>query len=228
MGGFFERIVPDHEMPRGPLDVAASDEIAVREQNRHLVLVRFDTRRVDRHDVRAVKKIGNAPKTLGLALSAIGRTGPVQAHEPGIRRGIDGGLDFELESPVRRLRDGKLIGRGGEALGGQRLAVERDRDELEFVAIKHERHRCARTAGLDFQLGVDPGLGRIERDVEIDALNEPIWGAIVRQADGTQFFGAHWVDLELPRARRRRNEYYEPQVNGGSFWQRDNYNIIGV
>ena len=55
-------------MPRGPLDVAASDEIAVGEQNRRLVLVRFDTRRLDRHDVRAVKKIGNTPKTLASEL----------------------------------------------------------------------------------------------------------------------------------------------------------------
>jgi len=118
-------------------------------------------------------------------LSAIGRGGPVEAHESGIRRGIDGGLDLELERPVRRLRDGELIGPGDEAFGGQRLAVERERDELQFVTIEYERRRRARAVRLDFQLGMDPGRGRIERDVEINALNELIWRAIVGQADWT-------------------------------------------
>ena len=148
-------------MPVGPGNIAALDEIAVREQHRRLAFVRFDARRVDRHHVRPVEKIGDAAKTLRLALRAIGRAGPVEAHESGIRCGIDGGLDLELERPVRRLRDGELIGPGDEAFGGQRLAVERERDELKFVTIEHERRRCARAVRLDFQLGMDPGRGRI-------------------------------------------------------------------
>ncbi len=131
-------------------------EIAVGEQHRRFVFVGFDAGGVDRHHVRPVEEVGDAAKTLGLALRAIGVAGAVKPHELGIAGWIDDGFDVELERPVRRLRDGEPLGRGDEVFRRQRLAVERERDELQLLAVEHERRRRARGVGLEPEFGAHP------------------------------------------------------------------------
>ena len=130
-------------------------------------------------------------KSFRLALRAIGRAGAVEPHEPRISDRVEDGFDRKLERPVRRLRNGEPVGRGDEIFRRQRLAVERERAELQLVAVKDERRRRARGIRFDLELGANRRGGRIERHVEVDGFDEPIGRPIVLKADGTRFFGAH-------------------------------------
>ena len=191
IGRLGKRIVPDGEMPRRAGHLAAVDEIAVGEKNRGFALIGFDPRRINRHHIRPVEEISDAPKAFGLALRAIGRAGAVQPHELRIAGRIDDGLDGEFERPVRHLRDGQPIRRGDEILRCQRLAVERKRAELQVFAVEDERRRSSSGVGPDLELGADRRRGRMQRYVKVDGFDEPIRRAIILQADGAGFFGAH-------------------------------------
>ena len=152
IAGLLERIVPDREMPVGAGHVALGDQIAVGEKDRRFAFVGLDARGVDRHHVGPVEEIGNAAETFGLALCAIGGAGAVKSHELGVGRRIDHGLDLERERLVRRLRDGELVRRRHEGFGRQRLAVERERPELEFLAVEHQRRRRCSAVRLERSL----------------------------------------------------------------------------
>ena len=99
------RIVPDGEMPVGARDRARLDRIAVAEQDRRFVAVRLDARGVDGEHVRPVEEIGDAAKAFGLALRAVIAARAIEAHQLGVGRRVDLGLDGERERPPRRLRD---------------------------------------------------------------------------------------------------------------------------
>ena len=201
IAGLLERIVPDREMPVGAGHVALGDQIAVGEKDRRFAFVGLDARGVDRHHVGPVEEIGNAAETFGLALCAIGGACAVKSHELGVGRRIDHGLDLERERLVRRLRDGELVRRRHEGFGRQRLAVERERPELEFLAVEHQRRRRCSAVRLDAKLGADRGRGRVERNVELDGFDQPVRRAIVSEADGAGFFGAHdRLDVKALRA----------------------------
>ena len=191
IGRFGERIVPNGKMPRGARHIALRGEIAVGEQHRRFGFVGLDARGVDRHHVGTVEKIGDAAKTLGLALGAIGRAGAVEAHELGVVGRIDDGLDLELERPVRRLRDGEIVSRGDKVLRRQRLAVEQERFQLQLLAVEHERRRRAGAVGLELEPGANRRRSRMERNIEIDGFDQPVGRAVILQADGAVFFGAH-------------------------------------
>ena len=185
-------------MPVGAGHVALSDQIAVGEKHRRLGFVGLDARGVNRHHVRPVEEVGDAAEAFGLALRAIGRAGAVEAHQLGIGGGIDDGLDGKLERPVRRLRNGQPFGRGQETFARQRPAVERERAQLQLLAVEDQRRRRAAAVRLEPELGADRGCGRIERHVEIDGFDEPVRRAVILEADGTRFFGAHdRVDVEV-------------------------------
>ena len=152
-----ERIVPDREMPVGPGDVALRHEIAVGEQHRRVVFVGLDARRVDRHHVRPVEEIGDAAEAFGLALRAVDVAGAVKPHELGVAGRIDHGLDLEFERPVRRLRDGEPVRRrrrSSRPAAACRRALSDD--ELQLVAIEHQRRRRAGGVGFELQLGAHP------------------------------------------------------------------------
>jgi hypothetical protein len=172
--------------------VAGGGEIAVGEQHRRLTFVGLDPRGVDRHDVGPVREIGDAAEAFRLALGAIGVAGAVEAHELGVGGRVDDGLDREREGPVRRLRDGETIGRRHVAVAVERLAVDRQGDEAELVAVEHHRRRCAcLRIGLELEPRAHAGGGGIERDVELDHLHQPVGRSIILEADGAGLLGAH-------------------------------------
>ena len=144
------RVVPDREMPAAG-QVAALDQVAVGEQHRRFGFVGLDARRVDRHHVGPVGKIGDAAKTLGFALRAIGAARAIKAGKLGVGRRVDQRFDFEREGPVRRLRDGQAIGRRNIAFGRQRGAVELERHQRQPVAVEHQRRAGALRIGLERQ-----------------------------------------------------------------------------
>ena len=183
-------------MAAGARHVTRLGHIAVGEQHRRVGFVGLDAGGVDRHHVGAVGEIGDAAKTLGLALGAIDPTRAIEAHQLGVGGGVDLGLDLEPERPRRRLGDGQAV-RGGDVLfrrqGG---AVERERFEHEPIAVEHEgRRRRAVGTGLERQRGAHPrGLG-VERNVEFHGLDQPVRRAVILQADGAGLFGAHILTL---------------------------------
>ena len=191
IGRFFERIVPHGEMPPGAWHVASSNEIAVGQQHRRLAFVGFDAGGVDRHHVRSVEEISDAAKALGFTLGAISVARAVKPHELCIVYGIDDCFDVEFEWTVRRLCNGEPIRSDDEVFRRQRLAVDRQRSELQVFAVENERRRRAGRVGFDLELGAYSGRLRMERHVEVDRLDQPVGRAVILQQNGAVFFGAH-------------------------------------
>ena len=103
-------------------------------------------------------------------------------------------MTVSISSSNGRFGGCAMVSRSGvatKALRRQRLAVERERAQPQFLAVEHERRRRARGVRLELELGADRRRGRIERHVEFDGFDEPIGRAIILQADGPGFFGAH-------------------------------------
>jgi hypothetical protein len=134
---------------------------------------------LDGHHVRPVKKKGVRRKPSASHWSAIGRAGPV--HESG----IDGGLDLELERPVRRLRYGELFGLGDEAFGAQ-LSPSRA-SETSFSSSPSSTRGTGALAllGLIFSLArILVAVGSSETSRSTLSMSQ-FWRAIVPQADWT-------------------------------------------
>ncbi len=123
--GLRERIVPDREVPMPPIEVAGSDQIAVRQQQRRVCFVSLDACRVDRHHIRPIGEIGDAAEPFRLALGAVDRPGAIEAlHTASIGaqhefcadpscRGIQRDIELHrLHQPVRRAIVGKSHGTG--------------------------------------------------------------------------------------------------------------------
>src|SRR5215470_11479664 len=111
-------------MPRRACDVAVCDEIAVRQKDARVLYLRFDPCRIYRHDIGTIEEVSDPAESFGLTLRAISRSRAIQAHQLGVVGGIEHGFDFEIERPLRRLRDGEPMRRGDEAVLRQGLAVE--------------------------------------------------------------------------------------------------------
>ena len=154
--------------------------------------VGLDAGGVDRHHVGPVGEIGDAAEAFGLALRAVGRAGAIKAHELGIGGRVDQRLDLQPERPLRRLRDGEAVGRRAYCSAVERCAVELQRHEREAVAVEHQRRRRRGLGiGLQLQHRAHTRRRRVERDVELDGLDQPVGRAIVLEADGSGLFGAH-------------------------------------
>ena len=132
------RIDPFRPMPPC-VDVAALDRVAVGEQHRIALLLGRYRRRVARHYIGPIDEIGDPAKALRLALRAEIAARHVETRERSIALRRDAGLDIEGEGirhigedqPAFRL---KLI-----AVGAERLAIERQRHELQRFAIEMQR-----------------------------------------------------------------------------------------
>src|SRR5438477_10782842 len=75
----------------------------------------------------------------------------------------------------------------------------------QFVAVEDERRRRARAVRPDVKLGTNSGGRRVQRHVELDCLDTPIGRAIILEADGSWFFGAHSAaGLEGLRGHEKR------------------------
>ena len=191
IGRLRPRVVPDREVPAAR-QVAVLDQIAVRQQHRRFGFVRLDAGGVDRHHVGTIGEIGDAAEAFGLALRAVGAGGAVKPGQLRVGGRIDQRLDLQRERPVRRLRDGQAVRRRGVAVGGQRLAVELERDQRQPIAVELERRgRAGGGIGLELDRGAHRALRRIELDVEMHGLDQPVGRAIVGKADGAGFFGSH-------------------------------------
>ena len=155
-----ERVLPSRPvaavppLPRGResenhargLAFALRHEVAVGEQPRELRLVRAQRHGVGRHHVGAVDEVGDAPEALGLALRDEARLGRVEALELGVLPRIEAHHRLERER-IGHLRDGEVRLVGAVFARGERAAVDRDRKELEVLAVEHQRlggARCAR------------------------------------------------------------------------------------
>ena len=184
------RVLPDREMASAG-QIAAFDQIAVRQQHGRLAFVGFDAGGVDRHHVGAVGEIGDAAEAFRLALGAPGAAGAVESGELGVGGWIDQRLDLQRERPVRRLRDGELVGRHQIAVGAGIGAVDLERREREPVAVEHQRGCRAVRIGLELQCRAHLGLGRMQREIEGDGLHQPVGLAVVLEPDGLGDVGAH-------------------------------------
>ena len=105
-----------------------------------------------------------------------------------------GSTTVSISSSNGRFGGCAMVSRSGvatKALRRQRLAVERERTSFELLAVEHERRRRAGAVRLELELGADCRRGRIERHVEIDGLDQPVGRAVILEADGAWFFGAH-------------------------------------
>ena len=169
------RIAPDCVVASGNVRVARAFEIAVGEQDRRLGAIRLEPHAIGREHVRPVEEIGDAAEPLGLALRAIGRAGAIEAHQLGVGRRIEAGLDLELERALGRPGKQKLRRARLEIGVVERRAVQFGGNEHEFVAV--ERQRGAVPAG-----GIGPQRqGRddarrmdVERHVEFDEVDEVV------------------------------------------------------
>src|SRR6266853_5002315 len=61
----------------------------------------------------------------------------------------------------------------------------------QFVAVEDERRGRAGAVWPNVKLGTNSGGRRVQRHVEFDCLDKPIGRAIILEADGPWFFGAH-------------------------------------
>ena len=107
---------------------AGTHGIAVREQHRVAFPVGHDGHLVTRHHVRAVRKIGDLAKPLGLALRQQEITGRVQSFQRGILLRADQHFDAE---PARRRR----------VMDHQRVRIQRERVGIETAVIQEHRHQ---------------------------------------------------------------------------------------
>ena len=79
---------------------------------------------------------------------------------------------------MRHIGDGQAFGIGLPGVRGQRLAVNRERNERQMFAAQHQRH-LARTVARDLHRGVHTGFFRFQRKVQRDFGNFVIGRAII-------------------------------------------------
>src|SRR4029453_7146801 len=98
------------------------------------------------------------------------------------------------------------------SLGRKKLAVERQALEDKSFAVEHERPLALPRFGIgpDLELGVDTRFARIERNVELDRLDEVVGRRIVHE----QFrLSAHIVhETKTPFYRKSLVEINGPQT----------------
>ena len=76
-------------------------------------------------------------------------------------------------------------GRRDVAVGRQRRAVDLERDERQPVAVEHQRRGGAGLRiGPQLQRRAHRRLRRMQRDVEIDGLDQPVGRAIILRRTG--------------------------------------------
>ena len=130
------RVVPDGVVALTAVERPAFPQVAVGQQNRCGGRIGVDAHRIGGEHVRAIEKICDAAEALGLALAAVDVAGAIDALQRLVRLGIDEGRDLERERGRRRLGQreravGELV-----VLLAERAAVDRNRGELQVLAIK--------------------------------------------------------------------------------------------
>ena len=140
VGGFRKRIVPQRVMPAVG-EIAALLEIAVAQQNRVFGLLCDHFDRENAHVVGAVDEVGNAPEAVRLALGAVDAAGTVKP----LQFGVGVGIDFRHDLNGRffpRLEERQRIFGALISLRGELDVVDLDAEQLQRIAVEHERFGC--------------------------------------------------------------------------------------
>ena len=134
------------------LRFARGFEIAVGEQHRRLGPVGLEPHAIGRQHVGTIEEIGDAAKPLRLALRAIGRARAIEAHQLGVGRRIEPGLDRERERPLG----------GFGSTNSRRARFEIGR--LERLAVESaETSTSSSPSSVSGAPSPPAGLGRIDR-----------------------------------------------------------------
>ena len=100
--------------------------------------------------------------------------------------------------------------RGGDvSIGRERLAVERERRQREPVAVEHQGRGRRGRIRPQAQGRAHARRGRMERYIEMDAIDQPVGRTIILKADGTGLFGAHGAG-EFLRACEKSGDRSQP------------------
>ncbi|MCC2665994.1 MAG: hypothetical protein K0S35_3916 [Geminicoccaceae bacterium] len=182
IAGLGERVFPQREVT-APFELALADPIAVGEQHRTALPVGLDPHSVARHDVRPVGKVGDLAKAFGLALGAEVAARQIQALERGIALGVDADPGLE-PAGVGQLMDGQMIVVDAVAVGAERLAVQLHPEQLELLAIEHQRRAgIGRRIAPQLQAGRDLAAVLTQTELELDPIHEPVRRPVVAEAD---------------------------------------------
>src|ERR1700722_2153772 len=167
------RIDPGREMAAvGKL--AARSRVAVRQQDRVAPFVGGDLDPIARRYVGPVEEIGDATKPLGLALRAEIVARGVETAERGVELRSDPDGDVEGEGVGRIEDDERVVRLDPVAVGRQSGAVQRDRNQLQFLAVEAQgcRKGSWRRAGYRVAPHLKPGFDErlllAERERQLD------------------------------------------------------------
>src|SRR5574340_87574 len=192
VGRLGERVFPARPVARGiVLADAGSGQVAVGQELGEALAVGRDLAGVARHHVGAVGEEGDAAETFGLALGEVAVPGTVEAGEPGILVRLDAHHGLEREGVRQRSCDRQRVFRLRMARGVERCAVERDHLQCEARPIQHEGAAGALRIAPAGKPGADFGVALVDRDMEIDRVDQPGGGRVVLEVDRLRGFGLH-------------------------------------
>jgi hypothetical protein len=125
-------------------------------------------------------------------LRAVDPVRAVKAHQLGVGRRVERGLDGEREGAVGRIGDAQGLRRRRVVARRKGAAIQPDREQRQLIAVEHEGGAGppdwvwaqAKRRG-------DARLVRMKADVEFDAIDEVIRRAIILDPDGLRRVGAH-------------------------------------
>jgi len=220
--GLRERV---HEPRPVPLALGPrGDKIAVGEKDRVFPAVRAHRRRIARHHVGPVDEPGDAAEALGLALGDEAVLRRIEAFELRVLLRHDARHRFEGER-IRHIVHGECFRRDVVARGRR---VHAHRDELELVAVEHQR---AFTQASDGQLSLNKGVIFSNVDVELDGRDTECGRSVVLEVNrlGVGFAHARILSAARPRLapatdireqRSRQTTGHPPAALGPAFAER--------
>ena len=177
VAGFFVRVVPGGVVASA-LQIARFEQVAVGQQHRPARLVGAQGDGVGGHHVGAVEEVGDAPKTLGLALGEEVAAAHEQAHEPAVLFRVAGGEQLQLEGLVT---GGQVFQHQGVAVQAEAatLAVQQHAREVELVAMQAQRLRRHLRVAAQTHLVQYPRLGRLQVERQRDAVDPERRGLVI-------------------------------------------------
>ena len=147
VAGLGKGIMPARPVP-AIVEGAAAGQIAVGEQRRIAALVGHQGRGEHRHRVGPVEKVGDFAETLGLALGAEIAAGLVKPFQRSVVLRADPGDDRQFKR-LRRIAQGQVIGVDLIAIGGERCAIQFQRDQFKLLSVQHQRRSSGRGLSTD-------------------------------------------------------------------------------
>ena len=183
-----KRVLPEREVPAAPRR-ADLDQIAVGKQHRTRGLIGLDPHAVARHDVGPIGEIGDLAKALRLALRAEHAIGDIEALERRVRLGSDPhrGLEGERRGHVV---DDEMIIVDLVAIAAERLAIEREPDQLQLLAVQHQRPGASACRRIAPHREARPHLGRrrLEIEPQLDLIDQIIGRPVVLEPNRLRRF----------------------------------------